>query len=398
MPYSKKIVALAPTTLALLLYTLSYSGYGGEQQAERAFEIFSLRFNQRQYSPAQKDIERAVSLSPKSAYYLASQGLLLARMSQRRFDSTSFLEKRLTFNEEELKGLDAAAHYYQQSLELNPLDDSGYHNLGWVRSLLRQREQALRCFQKAISIDGSIALYHISLGLWYEQGGENENAYHQYELAVRLSPTVLDSQFFHELSGRSREAADRVVERSISHFEGQPGRDRNPILKSKLGKLYLYVNLLDKASAALREAVGELPSLPRPWHNLGAVYEKQGDETAMKECYQRATFLDGGDALAWSKLGDLHNRHNNKHETIRSYAQAIRSWMTMTSEHAGRASRIYHTRFVVFDDVVPNGFLSYCSPSINVSEICQILAKLYDETGDRGLSNYYKGLSVRLAL
>ena len=395
--FSKKIAGLAPTACAALLYAISYPAYARGQQAERAFTSFGLRFNQGDYSAAQKEIERAVSLSPEDAYYLASRGLLSERLGQRRFDPAAFLEQRLPLSEEQLKGLEVAARFYQQSLELNPLDDGSHHNLAWLHSLLGHKEQSLRGFQRAIAIDGSVALYHISLGLLYEQQGERARAHSEYALAVRLSPGVLDSQFFRDLRHRSPGVAEGVVRESISHLEEQLGRGRSPILKGKLGKIYLHNNMLDKASALLREAVTDLPTLPRPWHNLGDVYGKQGDEAAMLECYRRATFLDGNDALAWSKLGDFHNRHNHPSEAIRSYARAVRGWMNLRSEHAGRVSRIYRAGFAISDDVVPDGFLTYCSPSPDVSKICLELARLYDEVGQAGPSNYYRDLSLKLA-
>ncbi|MBA3240574.1 MAG: tetratricopeptide repeat protein, partial [Acidobacteria bacterium] len=352
--------------------------------------------SQRQYPAAQTDIERAVSLSPRNAHYLAGRALLFARTLPRKFDPTAFLEKRLTFSEEEVKALEAAARYYQRALALNPLDDGNYHNLGWLYSLLQQREPALRCFQQAITIDNSVALYHVSLGLLYEQGGEHESAHREYELAVRLSPSVLDSQFFRDLSARSPGSADRVAAQNISHLEQQPGLSQSPILKGRLGKLYLHANRLDAASAALRDAVKKLPSLPRPWHNLGDVYEREGDEEAARECYQKATLLDGGDAAAWWKLGRLLERRGDKQGAVRSYARAARGWRSMTSEHAKRVSRIYRSQPAVPDDVIPNGFLSYCNPSIDVAEVCLRLARLYEELGDRESSHYYKELCARL--
>jgi tetratricopeptide (TPR) repeat protein len=394
--YSKKIVGLIPTAFALILYGFAYTKSAREQQAARAFESFRLRLNQTQYSAAKTDIERAVTLSPKNAYYLANQGLLLVRMSRTRFDSSAFLEKRLIFSQEEAKQIDAAAQYYHKSLQINPLDDSHYHNLGWLYSFLQQRNRALECFQKAISLDSSIALYHISLGLLYEQGSESEDAYREYELAVRLSPAISDSHFFRDLKERSPEAADHVISESILHLEDELKRNPTPILKGKLGKLYLHIGLLDKAFVLLQQASMELPSLSRPWYNLGNIYELQGDERSMRECYQRATFLDGNDTLSWLKLANSHERHNNKPEAIRSYARAVSSWLNIVSEHARRASRIYHLPFIVYDDIVPNEFLSYCGPFFDVSGVCLKLAKLYEETGDARLANYYENLSISL--
>jgi tetratricopeptide (TPR) repeat protein len=395
--YSKKIAALAPTALALLLWALASVEHARERQAESDFQVFSSHLAQRQYPDARADIERAVALSPGNAYYLAGRGLLLTRLSRRKFDADAFLEKRLTLGEEERKELDAAAQFYQQALSLNPLDDGHYHNLGWLYALREQRDEALRSFRQAVSIDGSVALYHVSLGLLREQGGEQEETRREYGRAVLLSPEVLDSQFFRDFTRRSPEAAGRVVSESIARLEEQLRQSPSPILKGKLGKLYLHANSLEKATAVLKEAVAELPSLPRPWRNLGAVYERQGDEAAMRDCYRKATSLDAGDAVSWSGLGRLYDRLNDKQGATAAYALAVRGWMNMTSEHARRASRIYHVRSAVSDDVVPNGLLAYCGPALDVSGICLRLAELYAEAGDTRQSTYYKELSDKLA-
>lgn len=394
---STKIAALIPTALAVLLSTFAQVMDAGERQAENAFRSFSLRFNQGQYGAARSDVERALAFSPENAYYAAGEGLLSFRTSQRQFDPADFLKLRLTLSEEEFKGIADAAQHYRRTLALNPLEDNNYHNLGWLYALQQQREQSLRCFRQAVALDGSVAMYHLSLGLLYEQGGEDEAAYRAYERAVRLSPAVLDSPFFRDLSARAPEAAERIIRDSISHLEEQARQTPSPIVKGKLGLLYLRANRPDEASAALKEAVTQLPGLSRPWHNLGAVSERRGDEAAMTDYYRRAAFLDAGDSVAWAKLGEVYDRQDNKREAIRFYTRSVGSWVNRTSEHARRAARIYHTQAVIFDDVVPNGFLSYCSPALDVAGICRRLSKLYEEMGDGHLSSYYKDLSLKLS-
>jgi tetratricopeptide (TPR) repeat protein len=396
MPLSKRIVALLPTALALALYAYAYAESAREQRAEGAFQSFSRRLEQKQLPAAGRDIERAVGLAPENAYYLAGRGLLLARMIRGRFDAAAFLENRLAFDQEDLRRIEAAARYYEKSLALNPLDDSHQHNLGWLYSFLQKREQARRCFQKAVSIDGSVAFYHVSLGLSYEQGGDRELAYGEYALAVRLSPATLDSRFFQDLRERSPEAAERVIAENISRLEDELRRSPGPVVRGKLGKLYLRVNSPDAAADMLRQAAAELPSLSRPWHNLGNVYEARGDDAAAKECYEKAVFLDAGDFLSWRKLGEYHDRHGDVGQALRGYTRAVDSWMRMRSEHAGRVLYIYQSRFMVADDVVPNGYLAYCSPQLDVPEICRRLVTLFEEAGDMGMSSYYENLGKSL--
>jgi tetratricopeptide (TPR) repeat protein len=395
-PYSKKIAALVPTALALCLWACASVEHARERQAESDFQVFISRLAQQQYPAAQGGIERAAALSPRNAYYVASRGLLLVRLSRHQFDAAAFLERKLTLGEEEQKELEAAARLYQQALALNPLDDGHHHNLGWLYALRQQRDEALRSFRQAVSIDGSVALYRISLGLLREQGGEHEEARREYGRAALLSPDILDSQFFRDFTQRSPEAAGRAVSECITRLEGQLRENPSPILKGKLGKFYLHANSLEAAAAVLREAVAELPNLPRPWRNLGAVYERQGDEAAARACYRKAAFLDAGDALSWSKLGRLYDRLNDRQGATAAYASAVGGWMNMTSEHARRASRIYRARAVVNDDVVPNGLLAYCGPALDVSELCLRLSELYSEAGDAKQSTYYQALRARL--
>ena len=91
-PLTNKLVSLAPTALAALLYAFACVLYSGEHEAQRSFKSFGIRFNQRAYPAARVDIERAAALSPANAYYLAGRGLLLARLRPRKFDPKGFLE------------------------------------------------------------------------------------------------------------------------------------------------------------------------------------------------------------------------------------------------------------------------------------------------------------------
>ncbi|HSJ74837.1 MAG TPA: tetratricopeptide repeat protein, partial [Gemmatimonadales bacterium] len=220
--------------------------------------------------------------------------------------------------------------------------------------------------------------------------------YGEYALAVRLSPATLDSRFFQDLRGRAPEAARRLIAESISQLEDELRRNPSPVVKGKLGKFYLEVNATDAASAMLKQAAAELPSLSRPWYNLGTIYEAQGDDKAARDCYEKALFLDRGDFTSWRRLGNYYDRRENVPGAARAYTRAVDSWMGMRSEHAGRALHVYRARSLINDDVVPNGYLAYCSPSIDAAEICRRLAKLYEEMGDLGLSSYYEDVGHSL--
>jgi tetratricopeptide (TPR) repeat protein len=367
--------------------------YAKIKEAEAHFELFTNQFKDGKYTEAQINIDKAITLSPKRALYLAHQALLHERMLKYEFGVADFLSGKLDLDDEDKRHIITAVSSYQQALNLNPNDDCYYHNLGWLYHLLRDEQKALDCFRRAVAIDPSNALYHISLGLFSEYSGRASEAYNEYAQAIRISPSILDSQFFRDLQTRSPTEADGIVTRNISYLESALSEKDDPILKGRLGKHYLHKQLIDKALKLLKQSSAELPSLSRVWFNLGYAYEQQGNETEMRRCYEKASLLDGSDFLPQLRLGELHyNQVSSRRMALIYYKRAVDNRVNLMSDHARRASRVYKNQSTVPDDVVPGGLLSYCTPDADMLSACVRLSALYLSIEEKELSDHYENL------
>lgn len=387
------------TLLTVALAALAWASERGRTQgeAETAFRSFALHLSREEYEEAGAEVERSVALAPENAYYLAGQALLHERMVRSRVPPSQLREAAATLGEGDLAHVRAAAALYRRALELNPNDDGFYHNLGWLCWYLGQPRQAEENLRKAIEIDGTIALYHVSMGLLSEYVREPEQARREYSLALQLSPRLLDSRFFADLARSSPEEAAAISAEAAASLERRLQAGHSPLIKAKLGRLYLDRDSPERAAALLTQAAEDLPSLPYPWLHLGRLYEASEDQTAARQYYARAVFLGGSEALPWWRAGEYHYGRNQMPDALRCYRGAVEAWLRQSSEHAQRAFRVYRSRVIVADDVIPRGLLSYVGPDLNMAATALRLSSLYGEAGDEGQAEYFGALSAKFS-
>jgi tetratricopeptide (TPR) repeat protein len=359
--------------------------------AEEHFQSFVLRMAEARYPEAQAEIENAVRLSPKNAYYVAGKGLLDERMMGAKLRSDVYLAGTADLDEDDKRHVEGAMRAYERALALNPNDGCFHHNLGWLYALSGYREQAIDCFKKAIEADGASALYRVSFGLFYEQGGLTEDAANEYSLAIRLSPSLLDSRFFSDFKGRRPSKAEELVAGVAQYLKNQVRQTGDPFFKARLAKVYVYSGR-PEALETLRQTTRELPNLSRPWLYLGKLYELQSNDGEAKRCYDRAVFLDKSDYASQLQLGKSYDREQRTSDAIGCYRSAIEQWLYKPSVSARRVARIYLAAHIVPNDLVPEGLLSYTEPDFDLAGTCSRLAALYRDTGKTELASYYERL------
>jgi len=377
--------------LAWAMFGWAVEKHAVAKSAEEHFQSFVLRMAEARYSEAQMEIENAVRLSPKNAYYVAGKGLLDERMIGPSLGSGVYLVSTADLDEEDRMHVDAAMSAYEKALALNPNDGCFHHNLGWLYNVSGHREQAIDCFKKAIEADGASAVYRVSFGLFYEQGGLTEDAANEYSSAIRLSPSLLDSRFFADFKRRRPSKAEELVAAVAQYLENQVRQTGDPFFKARLAKVYLYSGRTE-ALEILRQTTRELPNLSRPWLYLGQLYQLQSNEGEAKRSYERAVFLDKSDYSSQLRLGETYDREQRTSDAIGCYRSAIEDWLYKPSVSARRAARIYMAAHIVANDLIPEGLLSYTEPDFDLAGTCSRLAALYRDTGKTELADYYERL------
>lgn len=395
---TKKTITLIPIIVGLLIFIAIAVSSIRKERAENLLISFIDQLNQNNFIQAEQNLEAAVHISPNNAYYWACGGLLAERVLQRKFNLDKFLTGSTMFDRQEMKQIEAAITSYRKALELNPMDDGLYYNLGWLYTFNRDEKQAESCFRQAIQIDRKNAIYHISLGFLMEKNGKKNSAYEEYGVAVCYLPSLLDSPFFSDLKKRMPIESEQIIVNGIQLLGKKLQQSNDPMISAKLAKLYFFLGEKEKSAILLEQVTKELPGLSRPWLYLGDSYQFMNKKNEVVHCYQKAAYLDTTDFLPILRLGQFYDQHNQDSDAIQYYNRLLSVSSVQYSVHASRVSRMYRSTYkdekcVVKDDLIPNSLLSYCRPFIDMSAICQRLANLYAKEGDNKKAEKYTRLS-----
>ena len=166
---------------------------------------------------------------------------------------------------------------------------------------------------------------------------------------------------------------------SISYLEAQLASGNDPIASARLGKLYLYSGRVDEAIRRLRDSTLHLPTLSRAWLNLGQCYELMGSESEARLAYEKAAFLDEENYSALNRLGNLAYQQRQSTQAIAYYEKALNRFLRQSSIHSERVFRVYRSKQIVPNDIVPTRLLSYCEPAFDRAAVYSRLAELKAE-------------------
>ncbi len=392
-PHTRNVWPYLPALLALLLLAGAHFKYARLQAAEESFYAFTQQAGRGDLDAARVSIDAALAASPDNAHYLSNAALLHERTLRRPFDFASFASPAP--DADERRHVEAGIELFRRVLELNPFDDHACHNLGWLYWLAGRRAEALEYLSRANELDSDFPLYRVSLGLVREYGGDPSAADEEYARALRSSPSVADSPFFAELRGRSPKRAERLIAGAVAYFEEQVRRGGGAMAKAKLGKLYLE-SQPERATHLLEEAATDLPSLSRPWANLGYLYEQRGDAAQAERSYRKALFIEQ-DVPTIIRLGSLQEKQQRTQEAINQYRWAVNTWRNQSSIHASRVRRIYQSRYTLRDDVAPRGISVYASPAFDMVGMCRKLSAMLRQVGNENAAAFYEKLAAEYA-
>lgn len=306
-------------------------------------------------------LEKAMAVDP-SPHYLSLQALARALDAMPVFDPQRPIQ--VVQSGDGCLRLEQALHDLDRALAANPDDDLFWHNRAWIRlSLGEAPPHAAPDLQRAIRIDGGAAAYHVSLGLLYESCGRTEDAGGQYALALAAEPDVCDSEFARDLRARPGGIWDAAVSKAIRALHDRDPQGQDVSNRARLARLYLELGQTERARTALLAVTAAMPQFPRAWTNLGRLHLESNDFAAADTYFRKAAFLDPGDPSVYSLLSDLARKTGDDEEAESLAARARMLAEHVVSSHAGRVTRVYKTRAVVQDDVLPTGLQKYCRPS-----------------------------------
>ena len=349
-----KHVTLGRVAVVLALATVALSFvFGDYDRADAELRKFYTQVAAADFVHARQSIDEAIRLGPSNARYYAWRGYCISQELPSQCRTVDARAHELAAQ---------AAADYRRALQLNDRDAVAHHNLAWLDHLLGQNDEARREWERAVELDPEMAIYHLSLGMLLDEAGNALSADQQYVAAMERTPAILDSPFFTRYRARSPERADAVVQQAITQTELRLGSTNDPILKARLGKLYLYRGNLQRAGELLEGAARDLPNLPLVWFNLGEVRRLQGRREEAWSCYGKARFLDGSLAGPVLRIAEMYRESGQRNPALENFRTAAQKWAHVNPVTAAHNNRLYGGPPQTIDDLLPTTLVWYTSP------------------------------------
>ena len=162
--------------------------------------------------------------------------------------------------------------------------------------------------------------------MFLEESGNWDQARIEYRNAVALSPELVASHLFRDLSNRRSAESRGIVVDAIQMLEASLKEPRSPVILARLGSLYGEIGEPDKARRDLLPALAALPTLPLAWVNLGDLYLSSGDRVAALHCYQRAVYLNRRLVPPNLRLGEWYSAEGTRRTALIYFGAAARNW------------------------------------------------------------------------
>jgi tetratricopeptide (TPR) repeat protein len=396
MKYSPRMSAIAVLVVSVVLVVFIYAHikFNKVRTAEAHFQKALIHHQNDRLANANLELDEAIRLAPDNAYYYACKGLINARIAEKEGGGrllSKFLDGTANPSRVAIKYIDDSIRLYQTALLLNPNDGLNHHNLGWLYWLKGDKQKAIASIKRAIASGEKNHVYYASLGLMEDKNGNSDAAEQAYQEALVMYPRLLDSRFYADLKKKDSQTAASILQKAIASLEEEMRLRPNPIIKARLGRLYLESKSA-KTLGTLQESLSQLPNMSIAWFNLGQWHEANKDWNQAIKCFEKAAFLESSESSVFIKLGKIYESYGKYKEATIQYEKAISAYLLSHSEHANSVLSLYHSKSAEANDLLPKGILAYCQTETDIAAICRNLAANFIQAGNIQRSEYYKAL------
>ena len=177
----------------------------------------------------------------------------------------------------------------KKKLERERAKDPQYqYNVGLVYLQNGSLDEAIKYFNRSLSLRPNFSLALNALGLTYFMKGEFENALNYFEKCLQVSPNFTEARNY-------------------------------------LGSVYQELGMLDKAEQEFRKAIADesYSSRELPYYNLARLYLTKGKDEEALMLVERSIELNNRMVMALNLKGILLERLDRIEEAIESYSKAL---------------------------------------------------------------------------
>jgi len=354
--YHERILLITSLVFTLtVLYHLSV-----KMTANEHYKSGVTAFTKQYFQQSLKLFRKASTLDKSNALYQSYAALALYTTTT-DFNIQDVLTKSAGINYDKKTLLDVLQQYTNAD-SLNR-DATFSHNIAWLHFILGDHSRSIDLLKETVVRQPNVALYHVSLGIMYEKEKKLNNALHEYETAVRLSPDLLESEFFNYLKAQHPDLAKTAIVNAKLKLEKMMAESPSVKTNAKLARLNLSLNNIDTAFKQLKNVITKLPNLNRPYIYLGDIYQTGGDSSAMLKNYQMASKFNSKDFLPDLRLGNFYYNKKDFPRASRFFKNAHNKWLRV-AENSNSQIMIYKLPKSINNNLIPQDLLKFTTPAL----------------------------------
>jgi len=215
---------------------------------------------------------------------------------------------------------ETAKAYFEESLKYNPNNAVAFFGLGEVFSALDKDDEAIKNYEKALSLDKDLTEINVPLGILFYQKGEIAKADTFLTRALAASPDNADTQYF---LGLIRYSQNRNQEALTAFRQAVKADPTNAELHFRIGEAHQRLNQNDEAINEFTEAVRLKPLYFEPQFEIGNIYYEMEKYPEAVKAFEAAKKLKNDSIELYINLADAYRQIPDYNGAESNYNQAI---------------------------------------------------------------------------
>jgi len=206
------------------------------------------------------------------------------------------------YNASKMKDWDNAILCFQKAIELNPCTDGAYSNLGVANYNKGNFDKAIQLYEKVIELNPKFPEVYYNLGVVYKIKGNIDIAIQFYEKAIELNPKLAEAHLNLGNIYRTKGNFDKAIRLYEKAIELDPQLYQ---AYNNLGIIFYNKGNLDKSIQLFENTIELNPQFAEAYTNLGIAYGNKGNLDKTVQLFIKAANLDDKKAQEWLKNNNI---------------------------------------------------------------------------------------------